>query len=458
MAGSLPCGLRDLGIDIRIVMPGYRSVLQRYGNDCSLVGQTEIPGESVRILETRLPGTRVPVYIVDAKGAFDRPGGPYQGPDNQDWPDNWARFATFCRAIVEMSMGRTELRWRPNIVHCNDWQTGLVPALLSKESNRPATLFTVHNLAYQGLFSYEEFQRLALPEEFWSDQALEFNGHLSFIKGGLVYADSLVTVSPTYAEEIQTPEFGYGLDGLLRHRLANLVGIVNGIDTDEWNPQNDPDITYCYDANSLEAKSLNKFVLQKELGLAPLPSAVLLAHIGRLAHQKGTELILGSLPGIMRNENVQVVILGTGDTRLEKALDDMSGRWPERMKVCARFSEPLAHRIEAGADIFLMPSIYEPCGLNQMYSMRYGTIPVVRRTGGLKDTVTCFGCTPETADRATGFCFEDATPEALTKAVHEAINLYSAEPDVWRQMMEAGMTRDFSWRRSALAYRDVYRM
>lgn len=450
LAAALPRALHGLDCDVRIVTPAYRGALEQCGDARVVAGFALPQGGPVSVLEARLPDSGVPVYLIAAGGAFDRAGGPYLGPDGRDWPDNHLRFAAFSRAIVEMAMDRAGLDWRPQVVHCNDWQTGPVPALLAMEDGRPATVFTINNLAYQGLFTYEQFVELELPESLWSFDAMEFNGYFSFVKGGLAYSDWLVAVSPSYAEEIRTPAFGCGLDGLLRHRTDRLVGILNGIDEKAWDPAHDPALHSTYDRSSIERKLDNKLALQIRLKLRHSAEAVMLSNIGRLAGQKGAELIAGALPRLMSDPDVQFVVLGEGDPALAARFDKLARRWPDRMSFVAEFDEALAHQIEAAADIFLMPSLYEPCGLNQMYSMRYGTLPVVRRTGGLKDTVVCEG------EAATGFCFDDASPEALVRTVRHAIALFREAPDAWRGMMIRGMAADFSWQRSAASYLSLY--
>ncbi len=408
----------------------------------------------MRVLEGRLPGTDVVVYLVDAPRCFDRPGNPYSGPDGTDWPDNAQRFATFCRAIVELCQDRAGLDWRPDIVHCNDWQTGLVPALLSLESPRPASVFTVHNLAYQGLFDKSHFRTLGLPYTWWSMHALEFHGRLSFIKAGLVYADALTTVSPTYAAEIRTPEFGCGLDGLLEHRAAQLTGILNGADASVWNPASDPLLDTHFSRDSLRGKDANKQALQRVFDLPTAPRIPVFAHIGRLVEQKGIDMLLEILPELMQRP-LQLVMLGSGHAHLETALRAAQARYPQQLGMRIGYDETLAHRIEAGADAFLMPSRFEPCGLNQIYSLRYGTLPIVRRTGGLADTVV--DTTPATLDAgtATGFVFDSASPEALLASIDRALRLYALRT-VWTRVIKNAMAQDFSWTRSAQRYLDLY--
>ncbi|HSH28318.1 MAG TPA: glycogen synthase GlgA, partial [Thiohalobacter sp.] len=403
---------------------------------------------------TRLPDSRLRVWLVDIPEYFDRPGNPYLGPDGQDWPDNAQRFHAFARTVVELALDRAGLDWQPDLVHCNDWQTGLVPALLSLEPTRPATVFTLHNLAYQGLFPWETFRDLGLPGHWWSLHALEFHGQLAFIKGGLVFADWITTVSPTYAREIQTPAFGGGLEGLLRVRADRLRGILNGVDYRIWNPAQDPHLPQPYHSRSLAGKAVNKAQLQREFGLPRQPQAPLLAHIGRLVEQKGVDLLLACLPRLLAS-GAQLVLLGSGQPQLEADLRALRDRYPDRVGLRLDYDEALAHRIEAGADIFVMPSRFEPCGLNQLYSLRYGTVPVVRRTGGLADTVIDADATTLAAGTATGFVFADPTATALEAALRQALALYR-QPRVWKQLIRTAMRQDFSWKRSAAQYLELY--
>lgn len=452
VAGALPLALHDLGQDVRLVLPAYRETMRRVPDlkVASLLLQDDpFP---VRILSGTLPGSRMPVWLIDSPRHFDRAGNPYVGHDGRDWPDNAERFAVFARSAVAIALNHAGLDWQPDIAHCNDWQTGLVPALLSLHAPRPATVFTVHNLAYQGLFPESEYWRLGLPAELWSVHGLEFYGQASYIKGGLAYADMLSTVSPTYAREICTPAFGCRLDGLLRARADRLQGILNSADYGEWDPRRDPHLAHHYDAQDLAGKAKNKLELQRELGLPREPDAPLIGFVGRLVEQKGVDLVLAALPELLQ-ERVQVVILGNGSKPFEQALEALAAHYPQRCYVRVGFSEPLAHRIEAGADLFLMPSRYEPCGLNQIYSLRYGTPPVVRRTGGLADTVVDVSAG---IDQATGFVFDDATPRALLDTAHRALTLYREQPASWQRIMRNGMACDYSWKQGAKAYLALY--
>jgi starch synthase len=455
VAGSLPRAIRNLRHDIRVIIPAYQSILKQSGK-FTLMAHLSLEGvsEPVRILSGKLPGSTVTLYLVDSPGHFDRSGNPYTMKQGAVWPDNAERFTVFCRAIEAIALDTAGFDWQPDIVHCNDWQTGLVPPLLHRQEHRPATIFTIHNLAYQGLFDWKIFKKLKLPADFWSMDAMEFHNQFSFIKGGLVFADWVTTVSPTYALEIQTPEFGYGLEGLISHRDDNLTGIVNGVDYAVWNPGRDLHIPVQFNARSLTHKTENKRALQEHFSLPVDNNIPVFATISRLVEQKGIDLIIDIVPDLVK-EGAQLIVLGSGDRQLEKALQKAAAKYPQHIGTHLGYDETLAHHIEAGADIFLMPSRFEPCGLNQIYSQRYGTVPVVRHTGGLVDTVT--DTTPATLDNktATGFSFHETTATALRDAVVRALSCYR-EPDTWLQIMRTGMKQDFSWKRSAQLYIDLY--
>jgi starch synthase len=455
VAGSLPRAIKNSQQEIRLILPAYPAAVANAGKLKS-VAELELPGATapVRLLQGWLPHTRVRLYLVDAPEYFDRPGGPYSSPQGSDWPDNCDRFALFAHAVCCVAMNHAELDWQPDIVHCNDWQTGLVPALLSLEKVRPATLFTVHNLAYQGLFGWDQFQALQLPSHWWSMEKMEYHQKMSFIKGGLVFSDRITTVSPTYAREIRTPEFGCGLEGLLEQRKDSLTGILNGVDYQVWSPGRDSLLPYTYSVHRPAAKLKNKRELQKAFGLPVEPGVPLFSHIGRLVEQKGIDLILELVPELLQRQ-LQLVILGTGHQELEETLRQAHKTYPERIGVHIDYNETLAHLLEAGSDIFLMPSRFEPCGLNQLYSLRYGTPPIVRGTGGLADSVMDATSANLSQHRATGFVFENANGRDLLQAIDRALELY-ARPDTWKDLMQTGMRQDFSWTRSAAAYIDLY--
>ncbi|MDT8309882.1 MAG: glycogen synthase GlgA [Methylophaga sp.] len=459
VSASLPISLYELGQDARIVMPAYRATLQEIA-DCEMVGSLKLNGSyaPVKILQCTLPGSDITCWLIDSPQYFDREGGPYSDAEGRDWLDNAARFTLLCRAIVAIANDHAGLNWQPDIVHCHDWQTGLIPALLSLQSSRPATVFTIHNLAYQGLFSREQFDILDLPDSLWHMDGLEFYGLLSFMKGGLVYADHVTTVSPTYAEEICNYEFGYGLEGLLKLRASQgrLTGIVNGIDTCVWDPANDPALAKNYSAATIRFKAVNKQALQQRVALPDNPKTLLIGLISRLVSQKGIDLSITALDQLLsENADIQLVCLGSGEARFEQDLRVLRARYPDRVGLQLGYDETLAHQIEAGADVFLMPSRFEPCGLNQLYSLRYGTLPVVRNTGGLADTVVDASEANRKNNTATGFKFVVANSETLIEKLHEVIELFG-HPRIWRRMMLTAMLQDVSWAKSARRYLDLY--
>lgn len=451
VAASLPRALIRLKHNVRIVLPGYASVMKAAASDVKKVTVLDVDGESVTLWKTLLPSTRVLVWLVDAPAFSERDGNPYCGPDGYDWPDNAQRFLLFAKVARLIALNQAGLDWPVDVVHCNDWQTGMIPALLAQDNPHPATVFTIHNLAYRGLFSWDTFASLGLPHGLWHMDRLEFYGQFSFMKGGLVYADRITTVSPTYAEEIQTPDAGNGLDGLLRHRQAVLSGILNGIDADEWNPGTDKHIAQTYNRRTLSNKAKNKIALQERSGLE-VSDKPLLGFIGRLVDQKGVDLILGNLPQLL-SEGCQCVILGSGMKDYEERLTQLVQEFPDQLSVTIGYSEALAHQIEAGVDIFLMPSAYEPCGLNQLYSLRYGTLPVVHAVGGLRDSVIDFA--EPTQTDATGFMFYQYTAHGLYSAIQRALTAFQ-DKKIWRMLQNNGMSKDLSWQRSAEEYGRLY--
>ena len=458
ISGSLPKALCQLGDDVRLILPAYPGAIARAAG-LTTIASLNLPGISgeVKLHRADAPGhTGCVVYLVDSPAHFDRPGNPYLQEDGSEWPDNAERFLVFARAIIAVALGEADQQWKPQLVHCNDWQTGLVPPLLALQASRPATLFTIHNLAYQGVFPASTFKALDLPPVLWSIDGVEFHGSLSFIKGGIATADWVSTVSPTYAREICTPAFGCGLEGLLTHRSDRLSGILNGIDGDIWNPETDPAIERNYSVHTLQYKARNKTALQAELGLPGAPDMLLLGHVGRLVEQKGVDLIVDVLEELLRHP-FQLVILGSGDKEIEQLIKQHATRHPQQLAVRIGFDEQLAHRIEAGADCFLMPSRYEPCGLNQLYSLRYGTLPIVRRTGGLADSVVDLNESTQEALLATGFSFDDDSPEAVLDACLRAHAHFQPPRIDWWKTVITGMRQDFSWNNSARRYQQLYR-
>lgn len=454
VAGSLPAALLKQSQDVRILLPAYREVLKKIKNK-KVLAKTSYYNLPVKIIKTRLPGTKVIVWLVDCPAVFDRPGGPYTDHHGQPWHDNALRFSILCHAAVDIALNKLKLKWKPNILHCNDWQTGLIPALLSLHKKKPATVFTIHNLAYQGIFDKQTFSDLHLPAQLWHMGGIEFHGKMSFVKGGLAYAEKITAVSPNYAQEILRPEYSHGYDGLLKHRIKHLSGILNGIDEKNWNPGTDNHLHQKYNRRSLDKKTLNKKALQKELSLPIDTSIPMLGMVSRLVEQKGLEFILQSL-SILMTKPIQIVILGTGETHYEIQLNKWAQMYPKRLKVVIGYDESLAHRIEAASDMYLMPSTFEPCGLNQLYSLRYGTLPIVTPVGGLADTV--FDACKKNIKNgsANGFILNKKSALALLSAIQQALTLYK-KPDTWRQLQLNAMSGDFSWQSSAEKYIKLYK-
>ena len=454
VAGSLPAALLKKSQDVRLLLPAYAGVLSKINNP-KVLAETSYYNQPVTIIETTLPDSHVTTLLIECPGLFDRPGGPYTDIQGNGWHDNALRFAVFCHAAVDISMNQLGLNWKPDIVHCNDWQSGLVPALLSLQKSRPATIFTIHNLAYQGIFDQQTFYDLHLPGELWHMDGVEFYNQLSFIKAGIAYADKISTVSHTYAAEICMPENGYGLDGLLTHRSKDLVGIINGIDEKYWNPGTDSYIDSNYNCRTLEKKSINKTALQVAFDL-PIDSTIpMLGMVSRLVEQKGLNIILQSLPSII-DQNLQIVILGTGDLHYEMQLSELAQQYPMNMVVKIGYNESLAHKIEAASDLYLMPSSFEPCGLNQLYSLRYGTLPIVSKVGGLADTVVNTNNENIKQGIATGFVLSDYSATALTQTINKAIEYY-ANKKIWRQLQLNAMNYNHSWDNSAEHYIQLYK-
>lgn len=465
VAYSLPRALQQQGVDVRVILPAYRLVLEQI-NQLRVAGWLTIQGagrsHEVRILETEDHHLGVPLLLLDAPAMFDRPGNPYQHPDGYNWHDNAERFTVFSRAVAQFAANPQTLEWQPDVVHCHDWQTGLVPALLKLFPEPPASVYTIHNLSYSGVFSHEEFQHLQLPQQWWSADALEFFGNFSMLKAGVVFADRITTVSPTYAEEIQTRGYGYGFDGVLRVMKHKLSGILNGIDQDVWNPASDSYLPAHYSLRHryIAGKRRNKQALIEQFNLHLDENeldAPLLGFIGRLVEQKGVDLLLQAIPRILdQHEDARLVILGAGEKHYEDALRELVALYPERLLLTLGYSEETAHRIEAGSDIFLMPSRFEPCGLNQLYSLRYGTPPVVHKVGGLADTVVDASRDNLRRGIATGFVFDEPSADALVGATQRALELHK-HPNAWRKLVRTAMAQDFGWNHSAQEYIELYR-
>ena len=451
--GTLTIALEQLGHDVCVVAPAYRSALQ--GNfSLHETGMTlSVPlahrQEKAAVLQVAI-GKNVPVYLIRADQYFDREF--LYGTPSSDYSDNAERFVFFSRAALEL------VRARPiDIAHFHDWQAALAAVFLKlqpslyPETAAAKTVFTIHNLGFQGVFPHSAWPLLNLASSYFTPQFLEYYGNINFLKGGLLFADKITTVSPSYAQEIMTTEQGFGLEGVLRERAADLVGVLNGVDYQQWNPRTDPYLDYHYGENSLAVKRDCKRALQRAVGLQEKSNTPLIAMISRLTAQKGFDLVEEIFDSLMERD-AQVVLLGNGEPRFERFFQSAAERYQGRVAVEIGFNEPLAHRMEAGADLFLMPSLYEPCGLNQLFSLKYGTIPVVRAVGGLKDTVLDYDAESQTG---TGFVFQPYDSNALLATIDRGLAAFRDER-AWTELKRRAMAMDYSWERSARIYSNLY--
>lgn len=462
VSAALPRALANAGHTLYLVIPAYRSALASGIPIADLGISLEIPlGNQValaQVLESRLPDSDLKVYLIKEDMFFDRDGlYSYRG---EDYPDNCERFVFFSRAVMELI---EKLDLEIDILHSNDWQTGLIPAYLKllykgiPRYDRIASIHTIHNLAYQGIFWHWDMPLTGIDWEHFTFEKMEFYGKLNFQKTGITFADGLTTVSRRYAKEIQTQQYGCGLEGVLRFRDDSLRGILNGVDTVQWNPATDPVIAAQYDSETVfEKKPVCKAALQQELGLPVDPFVPLFGVVGRIAFQKGIDLIADAIPEWLEKEHLQFCFLGTGDPTVEIRLKELAERYPYNVVVRLEFSNELAHKIEAGADIFLMPSRYEPCGLNQMYSHLYGTVPIVRETGGLADTVVDANEETIADGTANGFSFQLDSVRELNICIEKAIQASRFNRPLWEQLVRTGMSQDWSWDRSAREYLEFY--
>jgi starch synthase len=459
VAGSLPVALKRLGVEVHLALPFYRVVREGNPDPSLLLKDLTVP-LGKKELAARVWGfstnAEVPVYLIEREDMYDRPN--IYGNSLGDYYDNFERFTFFSRAALSTA---ETLSIKPGLIHCHDWQTGLVPALLkgplrdSTTLGDTPTVFTIHNLGYQGLFPADKLVLAGLSrEEFFRSEGLEYYGNISLLKAGIMYSDAVTTVSPSYAREIQTPEYGMGMEGILQYRRASLHGILNGVDYHLWDPARDPHISAPYSLGKMTGKQACKESLIQDMTLDPLlAKRPLLGMISRLDAQKGMDLLLKILDDILALD-VGLVVLGSGEEQIQEGILEATERHPGRVKLTTGFDEPLAHRIMAGADIFLIPSRYEPCGLTQMYALKYGTVPVVRATGGLEDTIAAFN--PEEGE-GNGFKFGAYEPGAFLAAVKKAVETFQ-DSRLWNRLMANGMKADFSWGRSAKRYRALYEL
>jgi starch synthase len=456
VAGALPQALIAAGADTRLLLPGLPAIADAVMSQKTVLELGPLFGAGrVTLRLGRLPASDVPAYVVDAPYLYRRGGGPYHAPDGSEWADNLQRFALLGWVGAHLAAGELDPDWTPRVLHAHDWHAAMACAYMAAHPGTTAgSIFTVHNLAFQGLFASDDFGQLRLPSRFMQSHGLEFHGQLSFMKAGLKYAQRITTVSPTYANEIATHEFGCGLDGVIRGRGRDVSGILNGVDPAVWNPATDASLAIHYSARSLAGKARCKTALQRETGLDPQAGAPLFGVVSRLTAQKGLDLVLAALPALLRSGG-QLVLQGSGDPALEAAFGAAAAAHPGKVAVQIGYDEAMAHRLIAGADVIMVPSRFEPCGLTQLYGLRYGTLPLVRRVGGLADTVMD-ATEPALRDgRATGFAFDAASPVALEAALQRALQAF-AKPAAWQRMMRAAMAQDFSWKEAAASYMALY--
>ncbi|MEO6377443.1 MAG: glycogen synthase GlgA [Caulobacteraceae bacterium] len=454
VTGALPAALKEQHVRVRTMIPGYPAVLSKIRRAKQVHAFDELFGGPARLLSARHEG--LDLLVLDAPHRFDRPGGPYVGQDGRDYPDNAFRFAALARAAADVGLGALA-DFKPNVVHAHDWQTGLTAAYLHYDApvRRPATVMTVHNLAFQGQFARELLAPLGLPPASFSPDGVEYYGDIGFLKAGLRLSDHITTVSPNYAAEICTAEGGMGLDGLLRGRADRLSGILNGIDVGVWNTWDDPFIPATYGPDDLSPRGVNKAEIQARFGLDVDPRAPLFFVVSRLSWQKGLDLLLEAIPALV-GEGAQLAVLGTGDPALRAGFLAAHAAHPSQVGCIFDYDENLAHLLQAGGDALLAPSRFEPCGLTQLCALRYGAVPVVSRVGGLADTVIDASPMAIAAGSATGVQLASVQPAMLETAIRRTVALYR-EPGIWRRLQANGMTTDVSWREPARAYAALYR-
>jgi starch synthase len=465
VGAALPAALQAAGCEVRLLLPAFTSIAAGVQVEGPALALPATGGPDVtralhpapKIVPGRVVATGQAVYLLEAPALYQRPGGPYQDASGHDWPDNAARFALLGWAAAWLGHGG-DPHWQPDVVHAHDWHAGLVPVylqLLAGAGPKPASVFTVHNLAYQGVFPKDTLAPLGLPESLFTIEGYEYHGHLSFMKAGLQFADAITTVSPRYAREIMTPEQGEGLDGVLRYRADRVSGILNGVDYTVWNPAADRLIGTHFDGNRMAGKAAAKKALQRQLGLEVRPGALLFGAVSRLTDQKGLHLVPEVLDDLVARGG-QLVVLGGGDVYIEAALRGAVDRHPGQAALRIGYDESLAHRIIAAADVLLVPSRFEPCGLTQLYALRYGALPLVHGVGGLADTVTDSTVEALKDGSASGFVFHEFSVQGLQSAVHRAFALHQ-RPRAWAAVRRHAMQLRFDWREAAEAYCTLYR-
>lgn len=452
VVGALPAALASLGVDTQVVLPAYPALFPLLPTGTEVARFDDLPGGTGRIVKVAAHG--LTLLLLDAPQLFDRPGGLYVDETGKDWPDNHLRFGALSMAAARIAMGQID-GYHPDVLHAHDWQAALAPVYLKMSNQQtPRSIITIHNIAFQGRFGPQVLGQLHLKTDWFHPEGLEFHGDLNLLKGALMFSDRITTVSPTYAREILTPEFGMGLDGVLRSRSDVLSGLLNGIDTDAWNPSDDPALVEPYDAKSLKRKTANRTALCARLGLEPERGGPLFCVVSRLTSQKGLDALLDAVPHLVAKGG-QLAILGSGQPELEQGFKDAAEAYPGQVAAFIGYDEPLSHLFQAGSDVILIPSRFEPCGLTQLYGLRYGTLPVVARTGGLADTVIDANVAAIAAKVATGFVFGDVSALGLSEVIDRVIEAHS-DPKLWQSMQRNAMRHPVSWESSAKAYRDLY--
>ncbi|MDB5589097.1 MAG: glgA [Devosia sp.] len=451
VAGALPLALGDKGVTLRTLLPGYPAVMSKIDGGRVVAEIDDLFGAPGKLIAGRFAG--LDLIVIEAPHLYDRPGNPYVAPDGWDWPDNWKRFAALSWVAAELAWGLVD-GYRPQVIHCHDWQAGLVPAYIKYGTpSGIKTIMTVHNMAFKGFFGREIFGQLRLPPQAFDVGGVEYYGGISYLKSGMECADYVTTVSPNYADEIRTPEFGMGLEGLLNGRADTVIGILNGIDTAAWDPMTDAALPQKYSGNTVHLRRANKALLVEKFGLDG-EDGPLFCVISRLTDQKGMDLLLLALRGLIEL-GARLVVLGSGEGYLEDGFRHATGLYPGKVGIITRYDEELSHLIQGGSDAILIPSRFEPCGLTQLYGLRYGCVPVVSRIGGLADTVIDANPAALDAGVATGVMFDANSAHALYEAIRKTVRLYN-DDKTWKKIQRRGMKSDVSWEASAGRYADLY--
>ncbi|WP_323765518.1 glycogen synthase GlgA [Marinovum sp.] len=453
VAGALPGALKPLGIEVRTMLPAYPALMPLVARGTEVANFGDLPGGAGRVVQVEAEG--ITLLLLDAPQLFDRRGGPYTHEGGQDWNDNHRRFASLAQAAARISFdGLAD--WKPDVVHAHDWQAGLTPVYLKQPGLPvPKTVMTIHNIAFQGRYAPFEGQQLGLRWDWFTPEGMEYHGDISFLKAGLAYADRITTVSPTYAREILSPRFGMGLEGVLNARQEVLSGILNGIDTDAWNPATDPALVRPFDATSLAGKQANRAEICARLGLDPAHEGPLFCVISRLTEQKGLDALAEAIPHLVENGG-QLAVLGSGAPELETAFREAAETHAGKVGTYIGYDEGFSHLLQGGSDAILIPSRFEPCGLTQLYGLRYGTLPIVARTGGLADTVIDANLAALRAGTATGFLIDEVSATGISDALDRAFSVHAAGDD-WQRMQRAAMSQEVGWDISARAYADLYK-